>query len=115
MELAQDRNLCPNGAALAAVPCGRRPARVRAALPCPARRYGQGPPEVAKDEDAYEWVEVSRFQVQKEMGYGGAQLVDRIYGHAQRTPYRSVVEEYRVERHREELGDRLRALEAGSA
>jgi len=41
-------------------------------------------------------VEVSRLQVQKEMGHGGGQLVDRIYGHAQRTPYRSDVVEYRV-------------------
>jgi integrase len=70
-------------------------------------RPGKDP---AKDEDAYEWVEVSRFQVQKEMGHGGAQLVDRIYGHAQRTPYRSEVVEYRVERHPEELGQRLRDL-----
>jgi len=40
----------------------------------------------ATDSDPYEWVEVSRFTVQKEMGHGGAQLVDRIYGHAQRPP-----------------------------
>lgn len=52
----------------------------------------------ARDPDPYEWVEVSRFQVQKEMGHGGAQLVDRIYGHAHRAPYRSEVVEYRVER-----------------
>ena len=52
----------------------------------------------ATDPDAYEWVEVSRFQVQKEMGHGGAQLVDRIYGHAHRAPHRSEVVEYRVER-----------------
>lgn len=52
------------------------------------------------DPDPYEWVEVSRFQVQKEMGHGGAQLVDRIYGHAHRAPHRSEVVEYRVERHR---------------
>jgi integrase len=71
------------------------------------------------DPEAWEYVEVSKFQVQKEMGHGGAQLVDRIYGHAQRDPVRSDVVEYRVERHREALGDRLRALvgraeEAGS-
>jgi integrase len=69
----------------------------------------------ATDPDPYEYVEVSRFQVQKEMGHGGAQLVDRIYGHAQRTPYRSEVVEYKVDRHREELGDRLRTLEAARA
>jgi integrase len=61
-------------------------------------------------EDAWEYVEVSKFQVQKEMGHGGAQLVDRIYGHAQRDPHRSEVVEYRVEKHGEALGKRLRAL-----
>ena len=66
------------------------------------------------DEDAWEFIEVSKWTVQKEMGHGGAQLVDRIYGHAQRLPVRSDVVEYRVERHREELGERLRALAAAS-
>jgi integrase len=64
------------------------------------------------DEDAFDYVEVSRFQVQKEMGHGGAQLVDRIYGHAQRQPYRAEVLEYRLERHTDELGDRIRSLRA---
>lgn len=45
---------------------------------------------------AWEVVEVSRFQVQKEMGHGGSQLVDRVYGHAQRRPHRSEVVEYRL-------------------
>jgi integrase len=60
--------------------------------------------------DAWEYIEVSKFQVQKEMGHGGAQLVNRIYGHAQRNPHRADVVEYRVERHREALGDRLRSI-----
>ena len=64
----------------------------------------------ATDPEAWDYVEVSRFQVQKEMGHGGAQLVDRIYGHAQRLPYRSEVVEYRVEQHRDTLGERLRSL-----
>jgi integrase len=64
------------------------------------------------DPNAWEYVEVSRFTVQKEMGHGGSQLVDRIYGHAQRTPHRADVVEYRVEAHKEALGDRLRSLEA---
>ena len=64
------------------------------------------------DDDAFEYVEVSKFQVQKEMGHGGAQLVDRIYGHAQRNPHRSDVVEYRVEVHREALGERLAAVTA---
>lgn len=66
----------------------------------------------ATDPDPYEYVEVSKFQVQKEMGHGGAQLVDRIYGHGLLNPHRLEAVEYKVERHREELGDRLRALEA---
>ena len=66
----------------------------------------------AADPAAWDYVEVSRFQVQKEMGHGGAQLVDRIYGHAQRLPYRSEVVDYRVEEHRDTLGERLTALTA---
>ncbi len=58
---------------------------------------------------------MARFQVQKEMGHGGGQLVDRIYGHAQGNPYRSDVVEYRVEKHREVLGDRLRSLAANQS
>ena len=64
------------------------------------------------DPDGWEYVEVARFQVQKEMGHGGGQLVDRIYGHAQGNPQRSDVVEYRVEKHREVLGDRCRSLVA---
>ena len=67
------------------------------------------------DENAWEYIEVSKFQVQKEMGHGGSQLVDRIYGHAQKNPIRSDVVEYRVEKHRDALGDRLRALTAKQA
>lgn len=73
-------------------------------------RPGKDP--VRDGEDAFEYIEVSKFTVQKEMGHGGAQLVDRIYGHAQRNPHRSEVVEYRVDAHREALGDRLRAIEA---
>ena len=66
----------------------------------------------AADPNPYEWIEVSRFTVQKEMGHGGAQLVDRIYGHAQRDPHRSEVIEYRVDKHKDVLGERLRAVVA---
>lgn len=58
---------------------------------------------------------MSRFAVQKEMGHGGAQLVDRIYGHMPRNPHRSEAVDYRVERHREELGGRLPAVLARSS
>jgi hypothetical protein len=86
--------------------CSARLATVQRIL-----RPGRDPVE----DDAWDYVEVSRFQVQKEMGHGGAQLVNRIYGHAQRLPYRSEVVEYRVDRHREILGERLAALLTNAA
>lgn len=64
----------------------------------------------ATDPNPYEYVEVSRFTVQKEMGHGGAQLVNRIYGHAQRSPHRSEVVEYRVDKHKEEMGPWLASV-----
>ena len=103
--------------------CGMEPGEVRTRAfrhsYCSARlqtvqrivRPGGDP---ATDSDPYEWIEVSRFTVQKEMGHGGAQLVDRIYGHAQRNPHRSEVVEYRVDAHREALGERLGALRTAS-
>lgn len=65
----------------------------------------------ATDENPYEWVPVQKFTVQREMGHGGSTLVDRVYGHVGESLHRSEVVEYRVERHREELGERLAALE----
>ena len=62
------------------------------------------------DPGAWDFVEVTRDRVAREMGHGGTGLVARIYGHAPRLPYRSEVVEYRVERHRAELGERLTAL-----
>ena len=53
---------------------------------------------------------VSPFTVVKEMGHGGDSLVKRIYGHLGEVRHRSEVVEYRVENHREVLGDRLTAL-----
>lgn len=66
----------------------------------------------ATDPDPYEYVEVSKFVVQKEMGHGGAQMVDRIYGHAQRSPHRSEVVEYRIKNHLPQLGARLARVKA---
>ena len=57
------------------------------------------------DPDGWEYVEVARFPGSERDGHGGGQLVDRIYGHAQGSPYRSDVVEYRVEKHREVLGE----------
>lgn len=68
----------------------------------------------ASEDGSYEYVEVSRFQVQKEMGHGGGQLVNRIYGHAQRMAHRSETVEYRVEQHAKELGARLKDLGAAT-
>jgi integrase len=65
-----------------------------------------------EDPDAWDYVEVPRDRVAREMGHGGTQLVARIYGHAPRLPYRADAVEYRVERHKEELGERLKALTA---
>lgn len=67
----------------------------------------------AEDENPYEWVPVTKYTVQREMGHGGASLVDRVYGHVGESPHRSEVVEYQVENHRKELGERLVALEVG--
>ena len=53
---------------------------------------------------------VSPFTVAKELGHGGDSLVKRIYGHLGEIRQRSEVMEYRVEHHRELLGDRLTVL-----
>ncbi len=62
--------------------------------------------------DSWDYVEVPRDRVSREMGHGGTQLVARIYGHAPRLPYRADAVEYRVEQHREQLGERLTAMVA---
>ena len=53
---------------------------------------------------------VSPWTVAQEMGHGGRQLVDRVYGHLGQVRHRSEVVEFRVDQHREELGERLEAL-----
>jgi integrase len=53
---------------------------------------------------------VSAFTVSREMGHGGLRLVERIYGHLGDHRHRSEVVEFKVEQHRETLGDRLKAL-----
>ena len=102
--------------------CGMEPGEVRTKAfrhtHCSARlQTVQGllkPGRAPTDPDAFEYVEVSRFTVQKEMGHGGAQLVDRIYGHPPMRPHRSDEVEFRVEKHQEALGERLTALTAGA-
>jgi integrase len=53
---------------------------------------------------------VSPFTVAKELGHGGDSLVKRIYGHLGEIRHRSEAVEYRVENHRDVLGERLTSL-----
>ena len=54
---------------------------------------------------------VSPYTVGKELGHGGNAMVQRIYSHLGEVRHRSEVVEYRLEHHREALGDRLTTLE----
>ena len=54
---------------------------------------------------------VSPFTVGKELGHGGTSMVERVYSHLGEVRHRSDVVEYRVEHHREALGERLKTLE----
>jgi len=54
---------------------------------------------------------VPPFTVGKELGHGGTSMVERVYSHLGEVRHRSDVVEYRVEHHREALGERLTALE----
>jgi len=56
---------------------------------------------------------VSPFTVSRELGHGGRQMVERVYGHLGDVRHRSEVVEYKVEDHAERLGDRLQALRTG--
>ena len=57
---------------------------------------------------------VSPWTVGREMGHGGTELVNRVYGHLGTMRHRSEVVEYRVEQHqdRPEIRERLKALQA---
>jgi integrase len=55
---------------------------------------------------------ISPFTVAKELGHGGTALVERVYGHLGTVRHRSEVVEYRVENHRDTLGERLDALDS---
>jgi len=54
---------------------------------------------------------ISPFTVARELGHGGTSLVERVYGHLGTVRHRSDVVEYRVENHRDTLGERLEALD----
>jgi integrase len=55
---------------------------------------------------------VSLYTVSRELGHGSEDLVRRVYGHVGMIRHRSDAVEYRVEQHRETLGQKLTALEA---
>ena len=57
---------------------------------------------------------VSPYTVGKELGHGGTSMVERVYSHLGQVRHRSDVVEYRLEDHREALGERLAALEKAS-
>ena len=57
---------------------------------------------------------VSPYTVGKELGHGGTAMVERVYSHLGQVRHRSDVVEYRLEHHREALGERLAALEKAS-
>ena len=54
---------------------------------------------------------VSPFTVGKELGHGGASMVERVYSHLGQVRHRADVVEFRLEQHRDALGERLMALE----
>ncbi len=54
---------------------------------------------------------ISPYTVGKELGHGGTALVERVYGHLGTVRHRSEVLEYRVENHRDALGEKLDALD----
>ena len=54
---------------------------------------------------------MSPFTVGKELGHGGASMVERVYSHLGQVRHRADVVEFRLEQHRDALGERLTALE----
>ena len=56
---------------------------------------------------------VPPWAVAKEMGHGGRDLVDRVYGHLGETRHRSEVMEYRADQHEDYIQGRLEAVRAG--
>jgi integrase len=65
---------------------------------------------IRPDSDEEVWIPTAPFTVAKELGHGGTQLVDRIYGHLGEHPHRSETVEFKVEQHRERLKDRLKLI-----
>jgi hypothetical protein len=57
---------------------------------------------------------VGVYTVARELGHGSVAMVSRVYAHLGTVRHRAQVVEYRVARHRQVLGERLRALEAAA-
>jgi integrase len=53
---------------------------------------------------------VSPFTVGKELGHGGTSMVEKVYSHLGHVRHRAESVEFRLEHHREALGERLTAL-----
>lgn len=66
-----------------------------------------------EEKPRLEPIPVSRDTVAREMGHGGTQLVERVYGHLGEVRHRSEEVEYRVEQHADRLEERLAALQEG--
>lgn len=66
-------------------------------------------------EEIREAIPVSRYTVAQEMGHGGTQLVERVYGHLGEVRHRSESIEYRVEQHIDKIGDDLQEVRTDAA
>lgn len=64
-------------------------------------------------QELREPIPVSRDTVARELGHGGTQLVERVYGHLGDVRHRAEAVEYVADDWREELGERLEAVRAG--
>lgn len=56
---------------------------------------------------------VSPYTVSRELGHGSRAMVEQVYSHLGIVRHRSEMVEYRVNQHRERLGERLERVEAG--
>jgi hypothetical protein len=55
---------------------------------------------------------VSLYTVSRELGHGSEEMVRRVYSHLGNTRHRAEVVEYRIDQHREILGEKLTAIES---
>ena len=112
----------PPGRLLFPAPAGEQPVNdFRKILDAVASRAGWKPGEIRSKQFRHTYASarlqtldqghpVSMYTVQREMGHGSDRLLKQVYAHLGTIRHRSDVVEYRVEQHREVLGERLRAL-----